>query len=315
MTKTETDAAVVSIAGRAIKGEQEEGNSGDEHLLAALSPPNQVKNADGRSVYSNVDGRSSLSRRIPPFPDALFSTPDAEALESFAVSLRPYQKQSLCWLRKEEDLKNEVCKASMRPLWEEYSRPAKDTDDKDMVHVEGQPKSGPTPAPLLLLTGTTKGGIGAETMISPAAASPAMITFWADPLRKAQLTVDVVKHSETPPVAPRRAPSPSPQTTTPGILCWPTGSGRGAANTAYDAEMHARLRTHEAPSGTHRPPFPSGYVCNALKHRFERLRKELTAEGHLVHPSLGICAYALHLGSVRTRLQNHAKALSSEWMA
>ncbi|RYP90863.1 hypothetical protein DL770_003001 [Monosporascus sp. CRB-9-2] len=86
------------------------------------------------------------------------------------------------------------------------------------------------------------------------------------------------------PAAPqRRGPaSPSPQTTTPGTLCWPTGSGRGAVESA-------------AVSGASGRSSPQ--------------------RGHLVPPELGICAYALHLGSVRTRLQNHARALGSEWMA
>lgn len=56
------------------------------------------------------------------------------------MTLRPYQKQSLYWmLRKEKDLKNDVREASMHPLWEEYSWPTKDADDKDVLQVEGQP--------------------------------------------------------------------------------------------------------------------------------------------------------------------------------
>ncbi|RYP47813.1 hypothetical protein DL769_011279 [Monosporascus sp. CRB-8-3] len=70
-----------------------------------------------------------------------FSTPEAEPPNTFAMTLRPYQKQSLYWmLRKEKDLKNEVRESSMHPLWEEYSWPTKDADDKDVVQVEGQSK-------------------------------------------------------------------------------------------------------------------------------------------------------------------------------
>ncbi|RYP70978.1 hypothetical protein DL771_005073 [Monosporascus sp. 5C6A] len=70
-----------------------------------------------------------------------FSTPEAEPPDTFAMTLRPYQKQSLYWmLRKEKDLKNEVRESSMHPLWEEYSWPTKDADDKDVVQVEGQSK-------------------------------------------------------------------------------------------------------------------------------------------------------------------------------
>lgn len=42
-------------------------------------------------------------------------------------------------LRKEKDLKNDVREASMHPLWEEYSWPTKDADDKDVIQVNGQP--------------------------------------------------------------------------------------------------------------------------------------------------------------------------------
>ncbi|KAI1871466.1 uncharacterized protein JN550_004460 [Neoarthrinium moseri] len=69
-----------------------------------------------------------------------FNTPEAEPSDTFAMTLRPYQKQSLHWmLAKEKDLKNEAREASMHPLWEEYTWPAKDVDDKDLPQVEGVP--------------------------------------------------------------------------------------------------------------------------------------------------------------------------------
>ncbi|KAK8117932.1 DNA repair protein rad-5 [Apiospora kogelbergensis] len=68
-----------------------------------------------------------------------FNTPEAEPADTFAMDLRPYQKQSLHWmLSKEKDQKNEDRGVSMHPLWEEYSWPTKDCDDKDTVQVEGQ---------------------------------------------------------------------------------------------------------------------------------------------------------------------------------
>ncbi|KAI1333522.1 DNA repair protein rad-5 [Xylariaceae sp. FL0016] len=68
-----------------------------------------------------------------------FNTPEAEPPDTFAMTLRPYQKQSLHWmLSKEKDLKNEVREASMHPLWEAYAWPLKDVDDKDLPQVEGQ---------------------------------------------------------------------------------------------------------------------------------------------------------------------------------
>ncbi|KAI0481375.1 DNA repair protein rad-5 [Xylariaceae sp. FL0804] len=68
-----------------------------------------------------------------------FDTPEAEPADTFAMTLRPYQKQSLHWmLSKEKDLKNEVREASMHPLWEEYAWPLKDADDKELPGVDGQ---------------------------------------------------------------------------------------------------------------------------------------------------------------------------------
>jgi DNA repair protein RAD5 len=68
-----------------------------------------------------------------------FNTPEVEPADTFAMNLRPYQKQSLYWmLAKEKDEKNETREASMHPLWEEYKWPLRDVDDKELPQVEGQ---------------------------------------------------------------------------------------------------------------------------------------------------------------------------------
>lgn len=68
-----------------------------------------------------------------------FNTPEAEPADTFAMDLRPYQKQALYWmLAKEKDEKNEARELSMHPLWEEYTWPLKDVDDKDLSLVGGQ---------------------------------------------------------------------------------------------------------------------------------------------------------------------------------
>ncbi|KAF3354868.1 hypothetical protein VdG1_04524 [Verticillium dahliae VDG1] len=68
-----------------------------------------------------------------------FNTPEAEPADTFAMSLRPYQKQALHWMiSKEKDLKSNR-EPSMHPLWEEYAWPTKDFDDKDLPQVDGQP--------------------------------------------------------------------------------------------------------------------------------------------------------------------------------
>ncbi|OAA43573.1 DNA repair protein RAD5 [Cordyceps fumosorosea ARSEF 2679] len=61
-----------------------------------------------------------------------FDTPEAEPADTFAMTLRPYQKQSLHWMiAKEKDTRSNR-EPSMHPLWEEYVWPIKDHDDKDL---------------------------------------------------------------------------------------------------------------------------------------------------------------------------------------
>ncbi|KAI3336969.1 DNA repair protein RAD5 [Xylariaceae sp. AK1471] len=82
------------------------------------------------------DQLDALYRKAQSFD---FNTPEAEPADTFAMNLRPYQKQSLYWmLAKEKDEKNETREASMHPLWEEYTWPLRDVDDKELPQVEGQ---------------------------------------------------------------------------------------------------------------------------------------------------------------------------------
>ncbi|KAF5024734.1 hypothetical protein F66182_3166 [Fusarium sp. NRRL 66182] len=69
-----------------------------------------------------------------------FSTPEAEPADTFAMELRPYQKQALHWMMAKEKDEKSNREPSMHPLWEEYAWPLKDVDDKDLPQVEGQPK-------------------------------------------------------------------------------------------------------------------------------------------------------------------------------
>ncbi|PWY94306.1 DNA repair protein RAD5 [Aspergillus sclerotioniger CBS 115572] len=66
-----------------------------------------------------------------------FNMPEAEPASSFTMDLRKYQKQALYWmLAKEKDNKS-ARETSLHPLWEEYTWPSKDVDDKDLPVVEG----------------------------------------------------------------------------------------------------------------------------------------------------------------------------------
>ncbi|KAI1431232.1 DNA repair protein rad-5 [Xylaria sp. CBS 124048] len=81
------------------------------------------------------DQLDSLYRKAQSFD---FNTPEAEPADSFAMNLRPYQKQSLYWmLTKERNEKNEVRENSMHPLWEEYTWPLQDVDGNELPRVDG----------------------------------------------------------------------------------------------------------------------------------------------------------------------------------
>ncbi|PYH93698.1 DNA repair protein RAD5 [Aspergillus ellipticus CBS 707.79] len=65
-----------------------------------------------------------------------FSMPEAEPASTFTMNLRKYQRQALYWmLAKEKDNKTRR-ETSLHPLWEEYTWPSKDVDDKDVPAVE-----------------------------------------------------------------------------------------------------------------------------------------------------------------------------------
>ncbi|KAH9899100.1 DNA repair protein rad-5, partial [Xylariomycetidae sp. FL2044] len=120
------DAA--EAADKSSKGSPKPGNG----EAPGSSPPSDAE--DGQELEQ--DQLDTLYRKAQSFD---FNTPEAEPADTFAMTLRPYQKQSLHWmLSKEKDLKNERREASMHPLWEEYAWPTKDVDDKDLLQVEGQ---------------------------------------------------------------------------------------------------------------------------------------------------------------------------------
>ncbi|KAL2129190.1 hypothetical protein VTI74DRAFT_8091 [Chaetomium olivicolor] len=93
------------------------------------------ENEDGQELEQ--DQLDALYKKAQSFD---FSTPEAEPADTFALTLRPYQKQSLHWMMaKETNVRNEKRESSMHPLWEEYTWPVKDHDDKELPEVAGQP--------------------------------------------------------------------------------------------------------------------------------------------------------------------------------
>lgn len=83
------------------------------------------------------DQLDALYRKAQSFD---FSTPEAEPADTFAMTLRSYQKQALHWMMAKEKDERSNREPSMHPLWEEYCWPLKDVDDKDLPQVEGQSK-------------------------------------------------------------------------------------------------------------------------------------------------------------------------------
>ncbi|KAH6612349.1 RAD5-like protein [Chaetomium sp. MPI-SDFR-AT-0129] len=106
---------------------------GQENDPAASSPTEEKE--DGKELEQ--DQLDALYRKAQTFD---FSTPEAEPADTFALTLRPYQKQSLHWMvGKEKNVRIEERETSMHPLWEEYAWPVKDYDDKELPSVPEQP--------------------------------------------------------------------------------------------------------------------------------------------------------------------------------
>ncbi|KAF2489726.1 DNA repair protein, RAD5 [Lophium mytilinum] len=97
------------------------------------SPPSDDAE-DGQELEQ--DQLDTLYKKAQSFD---FNTPTAEPADTFCMDLRKYQKQALHWMiSKEKDEKADDKEVSMHPLWEEYSWPTKDVDDKDLPEVTDQ---------------------------------------------------------------------------------------------------------------------------------------------------------------------------------
>ncbi|KAI9745161.1 MAG: DNA helicase rad5 [Claussenomyces sp. TS43310] len=99
-----------------------------------LSSPSSEDAEDGKELEQ--DQLDALYKKSQSFD---FDAPQAEPSNTFAMDLRPYQKQALHWMKeKEMAKKNEGNETSMHPLWEEYPWPTKDMNEKELPQVGGQ---------------------------------------------------------------------------------------------------------------------------------------------------------------------------------
>ncbi|QYT03261.1 Rad5p protein [Trichoderma simmonsii] len=106
----------------AANGNKESGNS---------SPSEEAE--EGEELEQ--DQLDALYKKAQTFD---FSMPEVDPASTFAMTLRPYQRQSLHWMIAKEKDEQSHREPSMHPLWEEYVWPVKDVDDKDLPTVEGQ---------------------------------------------------------------------------------------------------------------------------------------------------------------------------------
>ncbi|KAK3944334.1 DNA repair protein rad5 [Diplogelasinospora grovesii] len=115
------------------KKEKEKSKPSDQDNPGS-SPPSD-EHEDGQELEQ--DQLDALYKKAQSFD---FNTPEAEPADTFAMTLRPYQKQSLHWMMaKEKDERSKEREASMHPLWEEYTWPTKDYDDRELPQVSDQP--------------------------------------------------------------------------------------------------------------------------------------------------------------------------------
>ena len=99
----------------------------------ASTPPSEEE--DGQELEQ--DQLDTLYKKAQSFD---FNSPEKEPSPSFVMTLRKYQKQALHWLISKETQQGSHRQSSMHPLWEEYTWPVKDVDDKLLPPVEQQDK-------------------------------------------------------------------------------------------------------------------------------------------------------------------------------
>ncbi|KAG5915072.1 DNA helicase rad5 [Claviceps africana] len=114
---------------------QRETMKGARPAKESETPSNSSDTEEGEELEQ--DQLDALYKKAQCFD---FDTPEAEPADSFAMTLRPYQKQSLHWMMAKEKDERGNREPSMHPLWEEYQWPSKDVDGKDVPQVQGQSK-------------------------------------------------------------------------------------------------------------------------------------------------------------------------------
>ncbi|PHH69962.1 hypothetical protein CDD80_6335 [Ophiocordyceps camponoti-rufipedis] len=117
--------------------------------LLQVAERDEQKNKDSKKAAGDGDGSDEQEEGEHLEQDQLdalykkaqcfdLATPEAEPAATFALTLRPYQKQALYWMMAKEKKEKGNREPSMHPLWEEYAWPVKDVDDKPLPTVQDQ---------------------------------------------------------------------------------------------------------------------------------------------------------------------------------
>lgn len=131
-------AAQDSRQGLLKAAEMDEEKQAEQKKLSATKGSDSPASDDAEEGKELEQGQlDALYKKAQSFD---FNTPEAEPADTFNMTLRPYQKQSLHWMiAKEKDARSNR-EPSMHPLWEEYVWPIKDHDDKDLPPVSSLTK-------------------------------------------------------------------------------------------------------------------------------------------------------------------------------
>lgn len=113
--------------------EQYDGVKKENERVKSNKDPNDSSSEEDTAELEE-DQLDTLYRKAQSFD---FSMSVAEPAATFKMNLRKYQKQALFWMLSKEKDKKEARERSMHPLWEEYTWPTKDVDDKELPSVEG----------------------------------------------------------------------------------------------------------------------------------------------------------------------------------
>lgn len=132
---TDNRTGLLQAAERDEQKQKESKKAETETKEPGSSTPSDAEDGEGEELEQ--DQLDALYKKAQSFD---FNTPQAEPVDTFALQLRPYQKQALHWMMtKEKDEKNNR-EPSMHPLWEQYDWPLKDVDDQELPQMEDQSK-------------------------------------------------------------------------------------------------------------------------------------------------------------------------------